>query len=112
MIEGYKRFVLWNCRALQHIPGYRTYGAWMERQYTKRFWTTVIWNMVAGAIFNVMLQKALNRLLFGPPEPDPICEYCNSPFVRDPNLTATEDRWCTHECFTATLAGGITQQNV
>lgn len=40
MISMYKRFVLWNTSVLARIPGYRTYGRWMHKQYTQRFWTT------------------------------------------------------------------------
>jgi len=47
VINLYKRFVLWNCTLVSKvpIPGYRRYGQWLHRQYTKRFWTMWLINM-------------------------------------------------------------------
>lgn len=70
MINWYKRYVLWTCRVMQRIPGYRTLGRWMEEQYTKRFWTTVIWNTVLGFVINLALTRWLKRWLNSLPDPE------------------------------------------
>lgn len=50
MLSLYKKMVLWNCRVLSRIPGYRTYGSFMLRCYTKRFWTTWFINIASSVL--------------------------------------------------------------
>lgn len=46
MIEYYKRYILWGCTLMMKIPGYRTYGRFMHRHYTRNFWRT--WTIMVG----------------------------------------------------------------
>ena len=52
MNNMFKRFVLWNCRVMQHIPGFKRYGRFMERHYTKHFWRTYLTVFVTSIALN------------------------------------------------------------
>jgi hypothetical protein len=76
VINLYKRVTLWGARVMQHIPGFRRWGRFMERQYTKRFWTTIIINMAIGLFVNYLISAWVRKVL---------AEINNQPQVHEPD---------------------------
>lgn len=63
LINWYKSYVLWSCRVMQRIPGYRKYGRFLERHYTKHFWTTWLVMMGSSIAINRLIHRWLTKAL-------------------------------------------------
>lgn len=59
----YKNIVLAQCRFMQHIPGLKGYGRFMERCYTKRFWTTMLIGTLVSIVMNTVMIKLVDRYI-------------------------------------------------
>lgn len=99
MINAFKRLVLWQCRVMQHIPGYRAYGRFLERHYTKHFWTTYIVSILVSIAINVGLIHLLNSWIAKdlPKDPEPIEPINADKTMRDLAASQWEGRnWLTY----------------